>query len=271
MTPAQVRRFRALIRAHYRNHRSNLPWRNTDNPYYILVSEVMLQQTQVARVLVKYESFLRRFPTIHSLAGAPFRDVLAEWQGMGYNRRAKALKDLSRLVVRDYGGKIPGTEEALCSFPGIGRATARAILAFAFNKPSVFIETNIRTVYIHCFFKGASLVSDPELVPFIEGTLDRKNPREWYYALMDFGVFLKQRFPELLAKSKHYVKQSRFEGSRRQIRGMILKLTSAQGSIDLHEIARVIPKNKNQLKSILKELVNEGFLVKCSTCFRIVE
>jgi A/G-specific adenine glycosylase len=174
-----MKSFRRTVYDHYRKHYRPMPWRDTRDPYRILVSEIMLQQTQVSRVLEKYKEFIRRFPTMRRLGRAPLADVLAAWQGLGYNRRALALKRLAAEVAARYGGHLPADREALESLPGIGEATAGAIMAYAFNEPAVYIETNIRTVYIHHFFKDRAGVRDEELVPYIEKTLDRENPREW--------------------------------------------------------------------------------------------
>ncbi|MEK7079017.1 MAG: A/G-specific adenine glycosylase, partial [Patescibacteria group bacterium] len=133
--------------------RRDFPWRNTTDPYHILVSEVMLQQTQVARVMVKFPIFIDQFSNFKELATASTKDILQVWQGMGYNRRALYLKKIAEIVITQYKGKLPDDPAILDTFPGIGEATAASIVAFAFNKPLVFIETNIRRVFIHLFFE----------------------------------------------------------------------------------------------------------------------
>ena len=223
MTPAT---FQRTILTYYRAHgRTTIPWRKTHDPYKILVSEIMLQQTQVSRVLLKYKSFLQKFPTVDTLAAAPLADVLREWQGLGYNRRGMYLKKCAEIVVKDFGGKFPKDLKILKSLPGIGPATAGDILAFAWNLPAVVIETNIRSVFIHFFFKDRTGISDKEILPFIERTLPSGNIREWYYALMDYGAYLKtSEKTNPSRRSKHHTKQSRFEGSHRQKRAALLKL-----------------------------------------------
>lgn len=206
-----------------------MAWRGTTNAYKIAVSEIMLQQTQVARVLEKYPEFLKKFPNIETLAKSPLSDVLRIWQGMGYNRRARYLHDMAKEVMQKHRGYIPKDELDLLKLPGVGPYTANAILTFAHNEPRVFIETNIRRVYIHHFFKDKIGVTDTEIVPLIEATLDRKNPREWYYALMDYGAHL----PKITRKnsntqSKHYAKQSMFKGSLRELRGKIIRTLSSE-------------------------------------------
>jgi A/G-specific adenine glycosylase len=228
MTPAQVKAFRNKIYGYYQAQgRQNLPWRLTQGPYRILVSEIMLQQTQVPRVLVKYPEFIARFPTLRHLAQASFKDVLTVWVGLGYNRRALLLKKTAEAVIARHGGRLPDTFEDLIALPGIGKATAAEILAFAFNKPYPLIETNIRAVYLHHFFPTKSGIKDEDLLPLISQTLDEKNPRAWYYALMDYGVSLKKNFPNPSRQSAHHVRQSKFSGSLRQARGLIVKALTA--------------------------------------------
>ena len=183
----------------------------------------MLQQTQVERVVEKYEAFINLFPSFDALARASLRDVLAAWQGLGYNRRATALKKIGEIVAGDYDGKLRADLDFLTSLPGIGHNTACAILAFAFNKPVVFIETNVRTVFIHFFFSDRDGVGDSEILPLVERTLDRENSRKWYSALMDYGTMLKKTHGSINSKSAHYQKQSPFKGSDRQVRGLVLK------------------------------------------------
>jgi A/G-specific adenine glycosylase len=218
--------FQAQIWAFYEHSGRKLSWRNTRNPYKILISEVMLQQTQVARVLEKYPEFLKKFPTLEALAASPLGDVLRAWQGMGYNRRARYLKDAAEAVIEG-NGKIPKTETDLLKLPGIGHYTANAILAFAYNEPRVFIETNIRRVFIHHFFKNLKSVSDKQILPLVDQTLDISNPREWYYALMDYGAQLpKVTKRNSNTQSKHYTKQSTFKGSLRELRGTLIRKIS---------------------------------------------
>ena len=233
----EISKFRSLIWKFYKaNGRHELPWRKTSDPYKILVSEVMLQQTQVERVIPFYQNFLKKFPTVRALAKAPLSDVLIAWQGLGYNRRAKMLHLAAREVVEKHKGRFPESVEELESLPGIGPYTARAVAAFAYNQDVVFIETNLRTVVTHHFFKDAEQVSDKEIVEVLaqalpksnrmtnsENTKDAKGSREWYAALMDYGSHLKRSGVRINAKSKTYTKQSKFSGSDREARGAILK------------------------------------------------
>jgi A/G-specific adenine glycosylase len=215
----------------------NMPWRDDVRPYYILVSELMLQQTQVERVKPKFEAFIKRFPNEKSLAMSPLSDVLSLWSGLGYNRRAKFLHEAAKKLMNDFDGLFPETSSELKSLPGVGQNTAGAILAYAFNQPVVFIETNIRTVYFHHFFPGKDQVSDADIQPIIEATLDKEHPREFYWALMDYGAYLKSQQVGSIRASKHYKRQSKLEGSVRQVRGQIIKLLIEQDYVlkDLKE------------------------------------
>ena len=249
-----------MVYAHFKKAGRKFPWRSTRDPYKILVSEVMLQQTQVKRVLVFYAEFMRHFPTVHVLAKAPLADVLRAWQGLGYNRRAKLLRDAAKLLVEQYGGKFPKNEQFLEGLPGIGPYTARAVMAFAFNKPVVFIETNIRTVFLHHFFKNRTTISDSEILPYMVKMLDKKNPRKWYSALMDYGASLKKFGVRLNAKSAHYTKQSKFEGSIRQLRGRILKMALEKGKVNIKKLAKEMKKPPAQVRAAAGVLRREGLL-----------
>lgn len=261
MKLCSFKEFQKIIYGYYEEHGRLFPWRETRDPYQILISEVMLQQTQTDRVLKKYNEFLRAFPDSASLARAPLRQVLAVWQGLGYNRRALMLKHAAEKIAADYNSKIPRSVDALMLYPGIGRATASAIVAFAFNQPTVFIETNIRSVFIHFFFSRRRQVDDSEILPLIEKTLDRKNPRTWYYALMDYGAMLKKKYPNPSRKSKHHHRQSPFEGSRRQARGKLVQfLITASANASPEEIAEKTAIPMRSIEGLLREFEQEGFI-----------
>ncbi len=220
----------------------------------------MLQQTQVPRVIPKYEAFLGRFPDVHALAEAKLSDVLHEWIGLGYNRRAVYLKKCAEAIVKDFHGKFPKDFETLVSLPGIGPATAGDMLLFAWNVPVPVIETNIRTVFIHFFFPEKEKVTDKEILPYVEKSLDSENPREWYWALFDYGSFLKQT-GNPGRKSAHHVRQTRFEGSYRQKRAAVLR-TILQGVNDENKIGKKLEYEKDVVHSIIIDLGKEGFLKK---------
>jgi A/G-specific adenine glycosylase len=253
-------RFRALIYRHYDREGRSFPWRLTRDPYRILVSEFMLQQTQVERVLTKYETFLRSFPDFSTLASASLAEVLTLWQGLGYNRRAKALRETARLVVEEEGGALPEDPERLERFPGVGGATAGAVAAFAFGRPAVFLETNIRRVFIHFFFPPSETVRDREILPLAASTLDRRDPRRWYYALMDYGVMLKKSVANPNRRSAHYQRQSPFEGSDRQVRSGVLKTLLAEPGLRPGEVMDRVGVERERGRRIIGELRREGFL-----------
>lgn len=265
--------FKKRVWDFYKNHGRRLPWRETRDPYKILVSEIMLQQTQVKRVVPKYKSFVKKFPTLEALAGAPLSVVLKEWQGLGYNRRALYLKRTAESTVTNFGGKLPKDYKLLLSLPGIGPATAGDILAFAHNIAVPVIETNIRTVFLHHFFNDVSCkqIHDKEILPLVEKTLDLKNPREWYWALLDYGSYLKKTIGNQNAKSKHYAKQSTFKGSNRELRSKILSEILAQPGTSVKILANKLkkryliehPTELNRLLGLnIAKMTEEGLLVK---------
>ena len=197
-----------------------MPWREQPTFYYVLVSEIMLQQTQVRRVLAKFTEFTRTFPTIDSLAAADLSRVLAAWQGLGYNRRAKYLHQAAQAVAAN---GAPNTRIKLMKLPGVGANTAAAILNYVYEIPTSFVETNIRTVYFHHFFANETRVSDRDVLVKVAETIDAARSREWFWALMDYGAELKRQGYGRLSQSKHYVKQPPLDGSMRQMRGEIIR------------------------------------------------
>jgi A/G-specific adenine glycosylase len=253
--------FQKIIYEYYKNHKRKFPFREIITPYNVLVSEIMLQQTQTGRVSEKFLKFIEKFPNFLSLSMASLEDVLKQWKGLGYNRRAIALKKIADTVVNDFDGNLPDSIDTLKSFPQIGHNTASSIITFAFNKPTAFIETNIRRVYIYFFFSNKSKINDNEILPIVKKTVDRTNPREWYYALMDYGVMLKKTHPELSKKSTHYRKQAPFKGSRRQIRGKILELLIKEKKIEISKIQNELKiSEKEKIEEILNQMKEEGFI-----------
>ena len=260
INPIEIKEFCRTVYAYYKSHGRIFPWRTTSDPYHIFVSEVMLQQTQTDRVLPKYEAFLKVLPSIKALASASQHEVLALWQGLGYNRRALMLQRAAQQIVALYGGHFPDDPETLCTLPGIGPYTSHAIATFAFDLPLVFIETNIRTVFLHHFFADESDVLDAALFPYIEASLDYKNPRHWYYALMDYGVMIKKTIGNPNRRSRHYTKQSTFVGSDRQIRGELVRRMLAKQPLSSAQIAAFFDTDPERVLRIMCKLRDEGLI-----------
>lgn len=279
-------KFQKTVWGFYHEHGRRLPWRTAEtdgqfDPYKILVSEIMLQQTQVPRVIPKYHEFLAKFPDVRALAMAPLGEVLSAWNGLGYNRRAKFLWLSAQTLVDDFGGELPTSREKLETLPGVGPNTSGAILTYAFNQPVAFVETNIRTVFIHHFFKGQTGVSDKEVLSLVEQTLPDEEGKErserlayprsgvprttknlapyriWFWALMDYGSYLKQVVGNLNTTSKSYTKQSRFKDSRRQLRGRIIR-ELVGGPVSRSSLAIT----DERLDTVLAELIAEGLIQK---------
>lgn len=304
--------FRSLVRSEGVRLYRDLPWRRTRDPYKIWLSEVMLQQTQVARVETRWQEWLDRFPTVGDLAAAPVSDVLAAWQGMGYNRRALSLKKAAETIAQEYDGAFPRSVKELVALPGIGPATAQGIRSFAFDLPGVYLETNVRTVVLHHLFPDVSEVPDKELTPIVETTCPaavctdeadeatvrlqlagrfadpqdaRDTPRAWYYAMLDYGAYLKKTVPNPSRRAKAYTRQSKFEGSRRQKRAEAVRMlleAQAQGmagvttgavSMRLSEVELVAGRpsvDEALAASILEDLEREGFCCREDGAWRIV-
>ena len=295
--------FRSLMRAEGRRLYRDLPWRRTRDPYQIWLSEVMLQQTQVPRVEQRMPAWLERFPSVEALAAASAADVLEAWQGMGYNRRALALHEAARQIVDRYDGVFPHDAAELRALPGIGPATAQGIRAFAFDLPGVYLETNVRTVFLHHFFPDVPGVPDRELIPLIEaacpaapaGSADAGDadddpagryavpqdaadtPRNWYYALLDYGAYLKKTVPNPSRRSAGHVRQSRFEGSRRQKRAEVVRMLLAArdaepAGLSFDEVLAGLDAFEHQagresverslVEELLGALTREGFCVE---------
>ncbi|MCX8007839.1 MAG: A/G-specific adenine glycosylase [Coriobacteriia bacterium] len=264
-----LRQFREAVLEHYRQHGRDLPWRSTRDPYAILVSEVMLQQTQVSRVVPKYEEFLRAFPTVQALADAPLAEVLRVWSGLGYNRRAKALHEAARKILEEHGGTVPCSYAELRMLPGVGHATAAQVLAFAYGVPVPYLETNIRAALIHWFFPGREAVTDRELMPLAEAVLDREDPRVWHYAIMDYGAALKRRVPNPSRRSAHHAKQKPFAGSMREARGAVLRVLARRERASVEEIAVESGIHARRIRAAAAALVREGLVVRAGRGWRL--
>jgi A/G-specific adenine glycosylase len=261
-----------FIRVIYDNYESSgrvFPWREKISPWGVLVSEFMLQQTQTDRVIPYWERWMARWPRPEDLARASLEEVLREWSGLGYNRRGRYVWECARHVTESCGGRVPGAPEELLPLPGIGPYTAGAIACFAYNYPAVFIETNIRAAVIHFFFQGESAVRDGAIFPILEQALDRKRPRIWYWALMDYGAALKKLTPNPSRKSAHYTKQSPFEGSFRQLRGRLIRSLVSQGPAGAEELRRRTGMEPADFYRVMGALEKEYMVAEKEGVYRI--
>ncbi len=278
-TSKKVLRFQKTVWDFYKKNKRDFPWRKTKDPYKILVSEIMLQQTQADRVVKFYETWINRFPDFKSLAQAKFSEIYPFWQGLGYNRRALALQKTAQKVMAEFGGKLPKDILQLETFPGIGPYTARAVAIFAYQAKIACIETNIRRVFIHHFFGDKTDIEDKQILKIAERALPADgrsgkaglarvspgNARKWHWALMDYGAYLKSQVPNPNRRHKNYSVQPKFEGSFRQIRGALLKMLSGK-PMEAKELAMRIKKltgqNSDRTKKVIADLEKEGLIIR---------
>lgn len=252
--------FRAAVRNHWKQAGRSFPWRETRDPWLVMVSEFMLQQTQTERVVPYWRRWAELWPTPAALASAPLEDVLREWSGLGYNRRARYLRDAARAIVERFGASVPRAPEDLETLSGVGPYTARAISTFAYGLPNLFLETNIRAAALHFFFPGATEVRDRDILPLLDQAMDRDDPRTWYWALMDYGAALKKLVANPGRRSAHYVRQSSFRGSLRQARGAVLKVLSSGGEADEEALSAATGIEYDRIHRAAAALLSEGFL-----------
>ena len=262
LSTGRIVSFQHKIFSWWTTHKRDLPWRHTRDPYRIMISEVMLQQTQVLRVLPKYREFIERFPTVVDLAKATSADVLRIWKGMGYNRRALYLHRTAKIICDQYNGHFPINYELLTTLPGLGTYTARAILVFAFKQEVPLVDTNIRQIITHFFFND-----QPQKESVIEEVARQLVPSgkswEWHQALMDYGALRLAR-----ARSGSLIKASRrtsvpFKDSNRFFRGRIidrLREGDIRESKLASEFKKKYGKSDDFLKSILQELEADGLI-----------
>ncbi|KAA3632781.1 MAG: hypothetical protein DWP97_10405 [Calditrichaeota bacterium] len=252
----EIVEFRKKIRSFYRKHKRILPFRNISDPYKITVSELMLQQTQVDRVVSYYGKWIRHFPDWKQLHLASQTDILAAWSGLGYNRRALYLKKIADIITNAYSGKFPEEVDELVKLPGIGKYTANAIAVFAFKKRVAAVDTNIKKVLLSSFDLPSDL-PDSVIQKLAELVLPDRNLKDWHYALMDYAKSLPKSVHDRYAPR---YKQSKFEGSIRQIRGFILKELTAGKSVTKTTIARSLNRANDDVSKAVIELQNEGFI-----------
>lgn len=261
-----AREFRELVWERGHELYREMPWRDEPTFYHVLVSELMLQQTQVSRVLVKFTEFMNAFPSVDDLARASLADVLKVWQGLGYNRRAKFLHQAAKHIVTH---DTPRSIEKLVELPGVGRNTAAAIMNYVYELPSAYVETNIRTVYFKHFFSGATVISDKELLVKVDETMDSEHPREWFWALMDYGASLKAQGEGRLDVSKHYKKQTPLKGSVREVRGAILRELGAR-DMTRDELMVVLDADE-RFSSAYDGLCRDGLIAETGGCSHLTK
>jgi A/G-specific adenine glycosylase len=266
-----IRKFRKIVLSYYNEAGRDFPWRGKVSPWGILVSEFMLQQTQTERVTRYWQRWMKLWPSPAALAKASLAEALREWSGLGYNRRCKNLLDCAAIIASEKGGKVPDNPQELLPLPGVGPYIAGAVACFAYNYPSVFIETNIRAAVLHFFFPSKTGVKDSEIFPILETALDSDKPRIWYYALMDYGAMLKKTGVNPGRRSAHYTRQSPFNGSFRQVRGRILKTLIANGPLPAEEIGKRGALEGTELYRALDVLIKESMVAEKGGIYLIGE
>lgn len=249
----QVRKqaFQKKVLSYYKKHKRALPWRLTGDPYAIIVSEIMLQQTQTERVINYYEKFLRKYPTVQSLAAASLPEALALWSGLGYSRRLLNLIKMATVVANEMGGEFPRSRKELKQLPGIGEYTSAAVLAFWLNKKSPVIDTNIRKVY-SIEFPEFSTLSLREQEKFVYDFIPAGKSRIWNNALMDYAKQFKG------VKTPGTKKQTPFKGSEREVRGKVLKILLHSGGCTIEQLTALIADER--LGKVIEDLITEGFI-----------
>jgi A/G-specific adenine glycosylase len=268
----KIEAFREVVYANYKKAKRTFPWRTNIKPWGILVSEFMLQQTQTERVVKCWNNWMDRWPSPRLLHKASMEEALRVWDNLGYNRRCFFLKDCARRITKEYDGEVPDRPKDLEELPGIGPYTARAIPCFAYNIPTVFIETNIRAAVLFFFFKDGDKVKDKELMPILQAALDQKNPRTWYWALMDYGAAIKKFYPNPNRRSAHYSRQSPFEGSFRQFRGAVVRALAQGGPAGREELQRRSGiECEEDLYPVIKALEREQIVAESEGIYRIRE
>ncbi|HUW70646.1 MAG TPA: A/G-specific adenine glycosylase [bacterium] len=263
--------FRSAVLDFYDREGRDFAWRATSDPWAILVSEVMLQQTQTARVVPKFDAWMARFPDAATLAAASTADVYDAWRGLGYNSRGIRLRACAAICVERYGGIPPVDERLLLELPGVGRYTARAVLAFAYGIPTAFLETNIRAALIFHFFPKADRVSDRALEAIAASLLVGNDPRTWYYALMDYGAWLKKHEPNPTRKAAAYARQTRFEGSVRQARGALLRTIANNGQANLEQVSAEAGIEYGLATEAAAGLLRDGLIKQDGQTFSFVD
>ena len=275
--PSRRRLGREALRAWYVPRRRAYPWRGSHDPYAVWVSEVMLQQTQAGRVVPAFRSFLRRFPTVRALAAAPRRDVVREWGGLGYNRRAVRLSEAARAIVRDHAGRIPRDPATLRELPGIGPYTAAAVASLGFGEPVAAVDTNVRRVVarVHLGVEGHD-VPARELWALADAWLDVDDPVTWNQAVMDLGREVCRPNPRCgvcpLARVCRFHlagsiaargprRQGPFAGSSRQVRGAVVRALRSHPSLTRTRLADETGFPPERIDAAVRTLTADGLIV----------
>jgi A/G-specific adenine glycosylase len=257
-----IDKFRKTVYSYFEAHGRSFPWREDLNPWGIVVSEFMLQQTQTSRVIHYWKHWMERWPSPAALARENLETALKEWSGLGYNRRCRFLLECARAIAEKPGGMVPQSPEELLKLPGIGHYTAGAIACFAYNHPSVFIETNIRSAALHFFFPAKTGIKDEELYPILQKSLDPENPRIWYWALMDYGAGVKKKEANPGRRSAGYVRQSPFEDSFRKLRGQLVRTLAAEGPAGTPELKSRTGLEEEEIYRVLGALEKDGMVAE---------
>jgi A/G-specific adenine glycosylase len=265
-SPERIQRFQKKVLSFYKKYGRDLPWRKTTDPYKILLSELMLQQTQVNRVVPYYEKWIARWPTLDTLASASRVEVLSAWMGLGYNTRAVNLHKTVQKIVTEFDGDVVQAMKYYKKLPGIGKYTSQAVQIFSTNADLVTVDTNIRRIFIAEFHLSED-ISDKDLWEYAEQCLPKGRSREWHNALMDYGALF---FTSQRTGIKPKTQQSPFEGSDRQIRAAILRFLLYDPS-SFETIHRALCVEKGRLRKILGKMVDEELLILCNKRYQVNE
>ncbi len=262
----RIQEFQKKVFSFYQKNKRDLPWRKTTDPYKILLSELMLQQTQVNRVILYYEKWITRWPDIHALASASLAEVLQAWMGLGYNTRAINLHKAARKIVTEFDNDVLEAMKQYKEIPGVGRYTLQAVQIFSTNADLVTVDTNIRRIFIK-EFNLPEKVSDKELWKLAEKCLPIGKSRDWHNALMDYGAL---HLTSQKTGIKPKTQQSRFEGSDRQIRARILRCL-LNDTMSLSELKKTFRIEQKRLRRILDKMVTEKIIVNKNNSYQLNE
>jgi A/G-specific adenine glycosylase len=261
-----IMRFQKKVFLFYKKNKRDLPWRKTTDPYKILLSELMLQQTQVKRVVVYYEKWIARWPTIHTFASAALPEVLQMWMGLGYNTRAISLHKTAKKIVALFDGDVLRAMQQYKELPGIGKYTSHAVRIFSTNADLVTVDTNIRRIFISEFDLPEN-ISEHELWLLAEKCRPVGKSREWHNALMDYGALYLTAHKTGIRPT---TQQTQFEGSNRQIRAQILRHV-LEKPMTGKELTQTLKIDQGRLGPILEKMINQHILMKKNNTYLLKE